>query len=231
MSPETGVRAANRARMEERILRLAGQHLARDGAAALSLRAIARDLGVASSAVYRYVDSRDELLTRLIVAAYDSLGDAVDAALAGVDDPAHQFGTIARTLRTWALAHPEQYALIYGSPVPGYAAPSDRTNPAGTRITTRLLQALVALPVRAAPAVAPLVGTGGIGALLDDARVEALGIGALELTLGLAAWDMVRGALTSEVFGQYGAAAFSDPAAHFEVIVALAGALVGIDAG
>ena len=59
----------------------AAQHLATDGAAALSLRAVARDLGVVSSAVYRYVGSRDELLTLLVVDGYDELGDAVDAAL------------------------------------------------------------------------------------------------------------------------------------------------------
>ena len=93
--------------MERAILAAGERHLARDGAAALSLRAIARDLGVASSAVYRYVDSRDELLTRLIVTAYDSLGDAVDAALAevGSADPREQFRVIGRTGRSLSLIH------------------------------------------------------------------------------------------------------------------------------
>ena len=81
-----GIRAANRARLEGEILRLGREHLAQVGPAALSLRAIARDLGMASSAVYRYVASRDELLTLLIIESYDAMADAVEAALAGVDD-------------------------------------------------------------------------------------------------------------------------------------------------
>src|SRR6476620_10193015 len=75
-----GIRARNRAAIEEEILEIGWRHLARDGAAALSLRAIARDLGMVSSALYRYVASRDELLTLLIVAAFNSLGDAVEQA-------------------------------------------------------------------------------------------------------------------------------------------------------
>src|SRR6188768_2046007 len=71
------------------IVRIGRQHLATDGAAALSLRAVARDLGVVSSAVYRYVESRDELLTLLVVDGYDELGDAVDAAVAKVDRSDH----------------------------------------------------------------------------------------------------------------------------------------------
>ena len=65
-----------------RVLEIGRQHLADYGAAALSLRAVTRDLGMVSSAVYRYVASRDELLTLLVVDAYTELGDAVDARLA-----------------------------------------------------------------------------------------------------------------------------------------------------
>ena len=72
-----GKRAVKRLAVEADILRVARAHLATDGAAALSLRAVARDLGMVSSGIYRYVDSRDELLTRLIVDSYWSLAGAV----------------------------------------------------------------------------------------------------------------------------------------------------------
>jgi AcrR family transcriptional regulator len=90
------------------IVRIGRAHLATEGAAALSLRAVARDLGVVSSAVYRYVGSRDELLTLLVVDGYDELGDAVDAALERVDRTDHvgRLVAIARATRTWALAEP-----------------------------------------------------------------------------------------------------------------------------
>jgi AcrR family transcriptional regulator len=106
-------------------------HLATDGAN-LSLRAVARDLGMVSSAVYRYFPSRDDLLTALIVDAYNDLGDAAEQAEATVDrtDLTGRFLALVRAVRTWALAHPHEYALIYGSPVPGYAAPQDTIEPA-----------------------------------------------------------------------------------------------------
>jgi AcrR family transcriptional regulator len=143
-----GIRARNRAAIGSEIRRVAGQHLATYGASALSLRAIARDLGMASSAIYRYVASRDELLTQLIVAAYDSLGETVEDTLAmsQANAPELQFGVIAHAFRDWAKAHPHEYALIYGSPVPDYAAPAERTNPSGTRVPRLLVGVLMQLP-------------------------------------------------------------------------------------
>jgi len=75
-----GVRARVRAELTREIAEVARQHLASDGAAGLSLRAVARELGMASSAVYRYFPSRDDLLTALIVDAYDALGEAAETA-------------------------------------------------------------------------------------------------------------------------------------------------------
>jgi AcrR family transcriptional regulator len=111
------------------IVRIGRRHLATEGAAALSLRAVARDLGVVSSAVYRYVASRDELLTLLVIAGYDELGDEVDAALAKVDPDDHRGRLVAigTAVRTWAVREPAMYALLFGSPVPGYHAPAERT--------------------------------------------------------------------------------------------------------
>ncbi len=106
---------------------VARAHLATDGAN-LSLRAVARDMGMVSSAIYRYYASRDDLLTALIVDAYNALGETVEAAEAMVADRSQlraRWRAATRAVRTWALANPAEYALLYGSPVPGYAAPAD----------------------------------------------------------------------------------------------------------
>ncbi len=78
MPTAKGVRERARAEITSEIVRAGRDQLATDGAAALSLRAVARELGMVSSAVYRYVASRDELLTLLIIEAYDALGAAVE---------------------------------------------------------------------------------------------------------------------------------------------------------
>ena len=148
-SPAQGVRARVRAEMRASILDTARRHLAQEGASGLSLRAVARELGMASSAVYRYFPNRDALLTALIIDAYDSLGAAVEAAEATVPraDLLGRWVQIARSVRGWALEHPTLYALVYGSPVPGYAAPQDTVGPA-TRVS-RLLTTLLLDTMRA----------------------------------------------------------------------------------
>ena len=128
-----GVRARVRAELTREIAEVARRHLASDGAAALSLRAVARELGMASSAVYRYFPSRDDLLTALIVDAYDAMGEAAEVADAERpgSDLIGRWQAACAAVRTWALANPHEYALVYGSPVPGYAAPEATIGPAG----------------------------------------------------------------------------------------------------
>ncbi len=129
--PAQTLRARVRAEMIEEIKTTARRHLAVDGAN-LSLRAVARDLGMVSSAVYRYFASRDELLTALILDAYNSLGVATEQAEGAVvrSDLLGRWLATCRGVRDWARANPHEYALIYGSPVPGYAAPQDTVAPA-----------------------------------------------------------------------------------------------------
>jgi AcrR family transcriptional regulator len=113
--------------MIDEIKAVARRHLAAEGAN-LSLRAVARDMGMVSSALYRYFASRDDLLTALILDGYNALGEAVEAADARVTDRAQlraRWLSATRAVRDWALASPAEYALLYGSPVPGYAAPQD----------------------------------------------------------------------------------------------------------
>lgn len=128
--------ARERARSEvvAAIKATAAEHVAVSGASALSLRAVARDLGLVSSALYRYFPSRDALLTALIVDAYDAVGalaEQADAnAAAGGADPGRRWLEVCRAVRRWAREEPHRYALVYGSPVPGYAAPGDTIEPA-----------------------------------------------------------------------------------------------------
>ena len=203
MAPKT--RAENRAEQTRAILDRARAQLAEVGPAALSVRQIARDVGMVSSAVYRYFPSRDELLTALIVEAYDELGAAVEAADAQVrrrTDRAKRFLAWAHAIRAWALANPHEYALLYGSPVPGYVAPDDTVSSAG-RITGLMLalaaESQLAGDVLATPtrklsakersALSPV--RDAIGTPIDDER----------MLRWLMAWSTVFGHLSLELFG------------------------------
>src|SRR3954453_9885477 len=126
-----------RAELTEEIKTAARQQLATVGAEALSLRAISRELGMVSSALYRYFASRDELLTALIIDAYDALGEAAEAAASG-GDPLDDWIAIYAAVRDWARANPQEYSLIYGSPISGYQAPQTTVQPA-SRVPLLLL--------------------------------------------------------------------------------------------
>ena len=136
-------RARARTQMLDDIKREALRQLAADGAAGLSLRAVARELGVVSSGLYRYYANRDELLTALIVDAYDDLAGAITRAVGGVPGPEHRLRWIAAcgALRQWAGQQPARFSLLYGSPVPGYRAPGTTIEPA-TRVIVALLGGL-----------------------------------------------------------------------------------------
>ena len=130
-------RARARAELTQEIKAVARRQLAQSGAPSISLRSVARELGMVSSAVYRYFPSRDDLLTSLIVDAYDAVGSAGEQALArGRGAVTSRWLRVAEAIRGWALANPHEYALIYGSPVPGYRAPprDDSANTGGIRL-------------------------------------------------------------------------------------------------
>ncbi len=213
--PPTTARARARVALTTEITELARAQLATVGAAGVSLRAIARELGMASSALYRYFPSRDDLLTRLIIEGYDALGAAAEAADDPAAPPADRWLAICRAVRGWALAHPAEYALLYGSPVPGYQAPRD-TVPAATRVGVALGRVLgdAARAGLLPPAGAPSPGTvtpgvaevfGGHHPALDD-RVRAR---------GLLAWSALYGVVSFELFGHV-VGAVADPDAFFD---------------
>jgi AcrR family transcriptional regulator len=129
----TGLRARRRQELLAAIRTAALEELHRSGATGLSLRAIARDVGIAVSALYRYFPSRDELLTDLIVAAFNEHADAVEAGGAH-EDVGEALRGVWHAYRAWAVAHPAEFGLAYGTPVPGYLAPPQDTVRAGSRI-------------------------------------------------------------------------------------------------
>lgn len=218
------------------IVRIGRAHLATDGAAALSLRAVARDLGVVSSAVYRYVKSRDELLTLLVIDGYNELGDAVDAALARAGrGHRRRFVALGRAVRSWALAEPATYALLFGSPVPGYHAPAERTTGPGTRVAVALVD-ILAKAYAAGALVDPSSADRPQAAFPARLRRDLAGVRAeLDLELpeevlarGVLAWASLFGCVSFEVFGQYGADTFAAPEALFDHHLALIADSVGL---
>lgn len=228
-------RARARARTIEDIIRIGREHLAEHGAAALSLRAVARDLGVVSSAVYRYVESREELLTLLLVDAYNELGDAVDAAVAArpEDDFAGRFAALGTAVRDWALREPASYALLFGSPVPGYQAPAERTTAPGTRVIVALVRIIDGAWKAGEPAFdVSLAASTPLAAPLaaDLAKIRAdMGLASPDAVLarGTLVWTALFGAISFEVFGQYGQGTFAARdelfAHHLAALAGLAG--------
>jgi AcrR family transcriptional regulator len=191
--------------MVDEIKETARRHLAEHGAANLSLRAVARELGFVSSAVYRYFASRDDLLTALILDGYNSLGAATESAEAAVEraDLAGRFAAVCHGVRRWALANPHEFALLYGTPVPGYHAPQDTIVPA-TRVTTLLGAILVD------GAAAGIVRTPPGEWLHPTVHAEMLGIAdrvfpgvpPAILARGLMAWTELFGAVSFDVFNR-----------------------------
>ncbi|HEY5887376.1 MAG TPA: TetR-like C-terminal domain-containing protein, partial [Acidimicrobiales bacterium] len=172
------------------------RQLARDGAAALSLRSVARALDMVSSGIYRYVESRDALLTLLIIAGYDRLGAALEQSGAAEETPRERWQVTCGALRAWATANPHEYALLYGSPVHGYAAPQDTIGPA-----TRVYVALAA-PLRDAPAPTDRPAVSGTLATDGERIADGLGL-ALPPAQGVAllgAWATLFGLVSLELF-------------------------------
>lgn len=207
MSTIRGARERARVEVTAAIKDEARKQLAADGAAKLSLRAVARELGMVSSALYRYFPSRDDLLTALIVDAYDAVGDVAEAACAeagepaGAASPAGRWTAVSCAVRGWALAHPHEYALIYGSPVPGYTAPQDTVGPA-SRVgqvlisvvrDAHLAEGLAVPPVD--PELRPEAArmAADLAPDLPPAVVAAL----------VSAWAQFFGLISFELFGQF----------------------------
>jgi AcrR family transcriptional regulator len=224
----TTARERVRAELIAEIADAARRQLAEVGAAALSLRAVARDVGMVSSAVYRYFPSRDDLLTRLIIDGYDDLGAAAEAADDPDAAPRTRWLAVCRAVRTWALAHPHEYALLYGSPVPGYQAPTD-TVPAASRVGV-VLGRILGDAARSG-ALPEATGERDPSLISDDA-VEVLGGDhpALDETVrvrALLAWSSLYGTISFELFGHF-VGSVEDGDRYFDRAMGNLGGLIGL---
>ena len=205
-SPSAPRTARERVRSEltSEIKEVALAQLASGGGAALSLRAIAREMGMASSALFRYFGNRDALLTALIIDSYSSLAEAAETAEALVHERSieDRWMAICHGVRNWAVAHPHEYALIFGSPISGYAAPPGTVAPA-SRVPLLLGDLLVSL-----------LSDGGYdpGAYLEPSAAVQRALDPVRATVpadvpsdlmvrGLMAWTYLFGALSFEIFG------------------------------
>ena len=214
MSPPNAAQTAReraRAELTREIRQEARRQLAEAGANGLSLRAVARELGMVSSALYRYYPSRDDLLTALIIDAYNAIGAAAEAAAhqagaaragTGAGPPAREtWAAACRAIRAWAVANPHEYALIYGSPVAGYRAPEATIGPA-SRV--------------------PLA----FAAILEDA-VASASVPADMLVRATIAWTQLFGMISFELFGQF-VGSFEPADAFFDHAVAQLAAFIGL---
>ncbi|MEO6703867.1 MAG: TetR/AcrR family transcriptional regulator [Jatrophihabitantaceae bacterium] len=203
-SAPRGVRARVREELSREIREAARRQLAQHGSAELSLRAVARELGMVSSAVYRYYPSRDELLTALIIDAYQAVGAAAEQAEAEQRraDFAGRWLALARGARGWAIEHPQEYALIFGSPVPGYQAPPDTVDPAA-RIP--LLMLAILADAHQAGQRAPGTDRPLPRSVRSDLKALRAQIGApfgeQRLARAVMAWTQLIGSISFELFG------------------------------
>ncbi|MEV6218165.1 TetR/AcrR family transcriptional regulator [Nocardia sp. NPDC051833] len=212
--------------MTEEIKRVARRHLATQGAD-LSLRAVARELDIVASALYRYFPNRDALLTALILEAYESLAEAAVAAEAAVDraDGRGRWYAVWRGVRAWALAHPAEYGLLYGTPVPGYSAPADTVTPASA-VVLLLVRIVVDADLGPGPVSTPMTEPlrADLRRLIDEQPGD---LDENRLALIFAGWTQLFGLVGFEVFGRLDqtVTAVSD---YFDHQAALMADLVGL---
>ncbi len=205
MNASRTARERVRAELTREITDVARRQLGEVGAPALSLRAVAREMGMVSSAVYRYFPSRDDLLTALIIDGYNAVGVAAEEAEAARSrsDLMGRWLAACRGIRGWALAHPHEYALVYGSPVPGYRAPEQTIEPA-SRVAA-VLGAIVS-DACAAGAVddvgaSPPASFGPDAARLRETVLPGVPDGVVARSL--TAWASIVGLVSFELFGQF----------------------------
>ena len=156
--------------LHDRIKETAWKQIADNGAAALSLRAIARELGITAPAIYNYYPRRDDLVTALIVDAFDSFGQAQKESDNPDRSPAERLRTLGMAYRDWAMKYPQRYHLIFGTPIPGYHAPAEITLPA------------------AAGSLIPLMGVLDAGLQTGKLKVDNLALKTPALISMLDAW-------------------------------------------
>lgn len=163
-------------------------------------------MGVVSSALYRYFATRDDLLTALIVDAYNDLGEYAERAALRVprSDSRRRLHAAAAAIRKWAKSNPNEYALLYGSPVPGYEAPQFTVEPAA-RVAV-VLGSIVADAWQQSSADPEDDDDGStMKGLLETRNLDGAMPGVPEpvRALSLMVWSQIFGCISFELFGHY----------------------------
>jgi AcrR family transcriptional regulator len=184
----------------------AWRQIAEFGAAALSLRRIARALGIAAPSIYHYYPNRDALVTALILDAFKSLAETLNqsSATTAAEDYPEKLTTLARAYRNWAISQPQRYQLIFGTPIPGYVAPDEITLPAAAAgfvpLTETLQAALTAGRLRT-DTLPPL--TPALASMLKDWQQVEGRADREVLYLALIFWSRIHGLMMFEINGQF----------------------------
>ncbi|HUC05677.1 MAG TPA: TetR/AcrR family transcriptional regulator [Acidimicrobiales bacterium] len=235
-----GARARVRAEIITEILEAARQELSEVGPAGLSLRAVARNLGMVPSALYRYFPSRDDILTALIVESYEAVGRAAEEADAaartgkgGESATMERWVAVAHAVRTWAHTHPREWALIYGTPVTDYEAP-EGTVEAALRITSVITGIFADSTAGVADPGAPprhiLPAPAGLAAVVAPMEELLLPGRPPEVVAAvLIAWTHLMGIVSLELFGHFKGAT-TDFSATFDYTVRIIGDVGGLAA-
>jgi AcrR family transcriptional regulator len=195
--------------------------VAEGGAAAVSLNAIARAMGMSPAALYRYFASRDALLAELVVEAYGSLAEALQRAADGVAADGASAGgaaglvAVAHAYRDWALAHPNSYLLIFAtSSGSGIELAPEATVTAAQRGMDVFLDALAGAADEDG-ALSPELAS-QIRAWGQRSRAPEMTAG--RLYLGLLAWTRLHGLISLEL-GHHLESTGVDPALLYDAEV------------
>lgn len=201
MPPTRRTHTEARKTMREGIIRLGREQLKAHGASGLSVRGITRSLGVAPSAIYRHVKNRDELLTLLLVDAFDDLANHVDRAISSQDSPAERLRSLCSAMRDWAVINSSSWTLIYGTPVSEYEAPSDQTISPGTRVMAQFAEILHhgQLATKTSPLSKDLAAE-----LEQSAEDLGIKINPTQLMEAALTWASLIGVINAELFQQFG---------------------------
>ena len=199
--------------MREEIKDAALRQLAEGGPAGVSVNAIGRELGVSGPALYRYFASRDALLTELVIDAYEDLAAALREAVPGRRAaPAARLRALARAYRAWAIAHPHRYGLLFGPPLPGHDAHSERIVAASDEAMAVLLAVLAETgEADARPAPGRRLATG----LRAWSRARGTDASPAVALRAVTAWARLHGHVALEIGGNFASMGL-DPEALFE---------------
>ncbi|GAA1584913.1 TetR/AcrR family transcriptional regulator [Kribbella hippodromi] len=203
MTEVTTRRARLRAQTAAEIKEVALRALTEHGAAGISLRAIARDMGMTAGAIYSYFDTRDALITALVADIHNSLADAELAAYtaARAGDPAAQLRAVATAYREWAVANVAEFQLIYGDPIPGYQMPADGPAREAAHRACVLLTGIVALGWKPGARADALTWADLDPVLVTEVRAAYPSLPPAGLALSIRLWARIHGLVTLEIYG------------------------------